>query len=359
MLAAALGVLALAIFTPQLLGLKPWGGQVKAAQSVAEAQPMGHLQARDGARKRSRKRGRILSRPTTGEPKNGTGSTTRKDLVSRLLCKPLASLQIAKRGSLAIAADAEGHFTLYALPSSKTGRPRAESYQILDDCTKTGEYANFASLEVATRETGPAGLPIKWLLDKASGPHVRQETKAAGGGLLTEYQFAHSVSLKQKLRLERSGTLEISYTVTNSSGHAQKVAIRSLLTPVKANQNQSVLFTTKGGTPREVTKDTVLGLSEKPTAVAVPRPGAASDSSALWSPGGTGPAPSAVALGGFYRLYDAPFDYHPRADIPLSPNAAMAVYWKPVTLAPGSSVTFTETYKPVPARSLASATAAK
>jgi hypothetical protein len=262
------------------------------------------------------------------------------DPSSFLLCAPEERLRrlVDTETRVAVAADEAGHPAFYGGAGGETGTLADDSFELLRGCLPQLAFTNHATVLVEGR--GP----------EAAGPgNVRRETvRTEDGSLLTSFSFAGGVRLDQRLSL-RDGALEADYEVTNDARERTSVSLRTLVSPTadvgpsEDGRGPRFLVETAGG-ERAVAEEREIS-GEEIEAVAVPRRGAASDSSGRLT-FGTGRGPDLVAFAGTLELTAAPFRYAPRSPWPLPPSSSMAAYWLYEDLAPGGSATFSYRYEP-------------
>lgn len=350
-------LLLLAIFQPRILLLDVPEQRAATSQDT----PSGATPVADQEEPQKAPRQHNDSGTRIGPPPDSQGPPYHKPdtLADRpsyqLLCSDPERLSILTGSGLAVAADPDGHYTLYALPDSQTGMPSKDSYELLRGCLPKKIFAN----ETALKTTSAAGETNSGGKNPASGPsgtkagasNVKHPTRRIasdnGPQLVTAYEVATGLRLTQRLGIQ-PGKLRIIYEVANTSDKPNTVELRSLLSPTPASPSQDVLFELpNGGQKDRIERDTVIGndLASTITNIQAPRPAAASDSTAFWK-AAAGPQPSKIIFADFHRLNSGPFDYDAAGRYPLPPNASIAVYWKGLSLEPGESVTVEQTYGP-------------
>jgi hypothetical protein len=331
-------LLLLAIFQPRLLLITTSETSVAgAADHQAAADPVDD----DGELPRAAE-AHNSQRGATGPPIPSEGPpydrpAANKDRPSdQLLCSAPQRLATLNNDGLALAADPDGHYTLYTLPNTVTGLPSQYSYELLRGCLPKKIFANTTDLKIGeSAETSSVKRPTR---------RIAMDT---GSQLVTTYEAPGKLSLTQRLELQ-SGKLKITYDLENTSAEPTSVALRSLLSPTPANPGQDVLFELPNAGPKDrITRDTTIrgDAASQTRNVWAPRPGAAGDSTALWQPA-VGPHPSKIVFAGFHRLHYGPFDYDATDRYPLPPNSSLAVYWEDIPLKPGETVTVGQTYGP-------------
>lgn len=258
-----------------------------------------------------------------------------------LLCAPLDELLYLDGESAAAAADRLGHFTFYANPDPRTGRPTRDSHQILGDCAPALTFSNYASLQVEGFPAEPAG----------ASNLLAPTGRTADGSLVSTFRFDGGVVLRQELRME-GDALRISHRLTNTSEQERAATLRSLLTPPMAGEDQKTLFRApaledapeEAGSPEVRRERSLLGRWDQIHPVEVPRRAAVSDSSARWDYEGR--SPDTITFAGFLQLARTPMLYEDiRLAWPLPKNASMAVYWQDLALPPGGGVEVAHTYE--------------
>ena len=335
-------LLLLAIFQPRLLLIEtPETSAAEEANQQAAAEPLDNGGGPPRATEAHDSRPGATGPPVPSEGPPYDRPAANKDRPSdRLLCSAPDRLSTLSNDGLALAADPDGHYTLYTLPNAATGLPSQDSYELLRGCLPKNIFANAADLRVGDDALAP----------KVQHPTRRMATDT-GPQLVTTYEADGILSLTQRLELQ-SGKLKITYDLENTSTKPTGVELRSLLSPTPANPGQEVLFELPNAGPEDgITQDTVVrgDLASQTRKIWAPRPGAAGDSTALWEPT-VGPRPSKIVFAGFHRLHYGPFDYDATDRYPLPPNASFAVYWKSIALKPGETVTVGQTYGPEPGR---------
>jgi hypothetical protein len=248
-----------------------------------------------------------------------------------------------------VAADASGRFVLYGTPRATNGRPTRDSYELLRGCSRDGKRLNRAAIRIGD---GPA-IP----LDPST---VHQQTyKSGAGALVSVYRPADGVSVRQELRVlpEDDGTeaLEVHYVVENLSGDSQQVSLFSMLTPPPASLGTPrvfdgapfvapVLAMLEGDDSADpAIKEERLISGRQVGPVYVLRVGAASDASALFTPGSEGPVPDSIAIAGWREISAAPFDYEADGK-PLPEESAIGTVWRREQLDPGATLVLSERY---------------
>lgn len=354
-LMAILGVLLLlAILQPRLLLIEASETSVAdrtSHQAAADpvANPGKHRRATEDSK------GDITLPPVPSEGPPYDRPAANKDRPpDQLLCSAPERLSTINTNGLAVAADPDGHYTLYALPEAETGLPSRNSYELLRGCLPKRIFANTTDIKTAGSDEAGSGQR-----DPASGESAtktgasnvkhptRRITSDTGSQLVTTYEVDDKLNLTQRLELQ-AGKLKIVYGLENKSDEPTSVTLRSLLSPTPASPGQDVLFELpNAGTKDGVRRDTVVSneVASRTNNVWAPRPAAASDSTAVWRPA-VGPQPSKIVFAGFHRLNSGPFDYDASDRYPLPPNASMAIYWKGLSIGPGETVTVGQTYGP-------------
>lgn len=331
-------LLLLAIFQPRLLLIET--SETSAAEGAnqqASADPLDSSGGPPRATQTHDAPGDETGPPVPSEGPPYDRPTANKDRPSdRLLCSAPERLSTLNNDGLALAADPDGHYTLYTLPNAATGLPSQDSYELLRGCLPKNIFANGTDLRVG---------------DSALAPKVQHPTRRiatdTGPQLVTTYEADGKLSLTQRLELQ-SGKMKITYDLENASTEPTDVALRSLLSPTPANPGQDVLFELPSAGPEDgIKRDTTIrgDLASQTANVWAPRPGAAGDSTALWAPT-AGPQPSKIIFAGFHRLHYGPFDYDTTDRYPLPPNSSFAVYWEDISLEPGETVTAGQIYGP-------------
>lgn len=351
-------LLLLAIFQPRSLLLDVPEQQASSSQNTpAGATPVAALENAQKASKQQDGSGTTIAPPPDSQGPPYHDPDTLNDRPSeQLLCSAPQQLSVLTSNGLAVAADPDGHYTLYSLPNAQTGLPADNSYELLRGCLPTDVFANTLAIEISNPSEGDeagkkADAAHETRVVPADGSTTVRTTRRIktdkGQQLITTYEAPGGVRFTQRLGLQ-AGKLAISYDLDNRSKHPAGLALRTILSPTPANPDQDVLFEVPNAGPEAgITRDTVLrnGAGTSLNRIWSPRPAAASDSTALWEPG-TGPEPEKVTFAGFHRLRDSRFDYGVEDHYPLPPNASMAVYWQDLTLEPGQTMTFGHTYGP-------------
>jgi len=251
-------------------------------------------------------------------------------------CRPGEGQKRSWNGTLGVAADASGRFSLYGLPDAEDGRRTEDSYDVV-----------LLSCSVAARGALPprGGVSVHVSGERAQaayGDGVLEPTRTApDGSLVTRHLLAGGVSFEQRLSLDGED-LEVSYRLTNLSESRRRVSVRSVLTPPVAG-NRGPHFVAPGayneGTGRElglaVGEERMLPAAEVGP-VEVPRPGAASDSGGRWG-SSSWPAPDALVFAATGRLLSAPFVYAPGGRR-LPASSSMAAYWLGERIPPGGTI---------------------
>lgn len=254
-------------------------------------------------------------------------------------------IHVIHSGDLAVAADSEGHFTMYAHPKPGTGLPSADSFEMLRDCLPELSFANLAS---ARTDAGRVILGA----DTAKG-RTRIAAKPDGSrSLVTDHQLPSGLTATQTLTIvedpARPSSLRLRHTITNEGDAAASVDFRQILDPALST-DRDVPFEVPGLAGRPdgpmVRNETTLlkSAGEIPQSFLVPRPAAASDSSARWRRG-PGPSPTHITFAGWHELAQAPMLHTVRLAWPLPKTSAVAVLWKDLALKPGQSRTLTQSY---------------
>jgi hypothetical protein len=271
----------------------------------------------------------------------------------RILCAPEEELVYAWTDTMAVVADGSGHFALYGAPDPETGQPTRDSYDLLRGCTPDGSFVNLAAIAVAGSGGGEEAAPQ--IL--SAGAESARTYKTEVGALVTEYALPGGLLVSQELGLVPgeggAGALEIRYRVENASGETRSVSLASLLAPalfvgppgaVNGSPFVSGTLAEAGVDPAIRTERALTLAAGEVGPVDAPRPGVASDSSGLWSPGPTGNPPDVVSLAGWASLRSDPFGYEAQPDVALPAAAALAARWSDRSVAPGEAISFSEWY---------------
>lgn len=342
--AILVALLLVAIYQPRLLLIEPSSAT---AASGADQTPANVPDAQVTAQE---------AHPVSDTVRDGAAGEAHPPM--KLLCAAEEEITTVGNSRAGIAADRKGHFTVYGLPDRSTGLPGRDSYELLRGCVPgTGEgpsYGNQLLLRIATPRKSPVGLPTGGRVFSAGDAHLHNPTRAERGALITTYRFPRGITLVQRLSVHGAGA-RISYTVFNGSRNKEVVSLRSLISPTPAAGPYPYrrLFELAASTKeRAPGADTVFDGPQVPEAITVPRPGAASDASAVWRAHHKTPTPTKLVIAGYHRLVDPPFDYEAKEAYPLPPNLALAVYWEGLELSPKEGVTVSHTYaQPSPDRS--------
>lgn len=277
------------------------------------------------------------------------------------LCAPLGELLYLRGDGVGVAADDGGHFGFYGLPEAD-GRPSRDSHDLLRDCSADLSHANLAHVEVR----GPLATDVDVLGNGRQAGDTRRE---ADGSLVTVHEPSQGLRVTQRLRLVegeqgRREALLVSYELENYTDEPAPelenlenerlvVSLSSTLAPPLAvvdrgsfGDPSGALFELRGSDGARA--ETAFDGSEIPAQLGAPRPGAASDSSGVWSrgPEGTGPPPDRLVVAGWLGLAADPLGYRPDPGTTLPQNAAVSAQWKNLALEPGETVTVSHTYAP-------------
>jgi hypothetical protein len=281
-----------------------------------------------------------------------SGTTSGGPTAGELLCVSPPAAGTVERSwgpTLAVAADANGRFVLYGAPRASDGGPTRDSYELLRGCSREGERLNRAAVRIGAGPVIPLGPAV-----------LRQATyKSGSGALVSGYRPAENVSVRQELRVlpEADGTeaLEVYYVVENRSDSPQQVSLFSMLTPPPSPPGPTRIF---DGAPfvapvlamldaedsaDPAIREERLLTGEQVGPVYVLRVGAASDASALFTPGSEGPAPDSLAIAGWREISAAPFGYEAHGE-PLPENSAIGAAWREEQLDPGETLVLSGRY---------------
>lgn len=276
------------------------------------------------------------------QPKAGHGD--RVEDAPDFLCRTEGQQYLRSKGAgsnAGVALDRAGRFALYGAADSR-GRPTRDSFEILRGCDAGLSFTNYTTLQVGDAPPGPAGLS-----NLLSPTAVTGDASQA----MTRYEFPQGVTMTQRAALEQDGLL-LSYEVTNTSRTDRTLSFRSLLTPPVASKDQDVLFAASRSPSARITgitRERTLHLDDDGIeSISVPRPGAASDSSATWRPHGAS-IPDRTTFTGFLDISSEPMLYDVRLAWPLPPHSAMALYWTDLDLSAEESVEFSYRYEPASA----------
>lgn len=278
------------------------------------------------------------------------------------LCAPLDDLLYLRGDGVAVAADDGGHFGFYSLPEPG-GRPSRDSYDLLRGCSADLSFANLTHVEV----DGPLATDKDVL---GNGRQAESTRRAADGSLVTVHEPSQGLRVTQRLRLVegpdgRRDALRVSYELENYTDESAPelrhfpgsqplvVSLSSTLAPPLA-----VVSRDRSGAPDEpvfespgaggVREETVFGGGRVPEELGAPRPGAASDSSGVWTPGPAelGLAPDRLVVAGWLGLAADPLDYRVEPGTPLAENASISAQWTGLRLEPDETLTLSHTYAP-------------
>ena len=249
-------------------------------------------------------------------------------------CRPAEGQKRTWNGTLGVAADASGRFSLYGLPDAEDGRRTEDSYDVLLSCS------------VAARGAPPprGGVSVHASGERAQAAYadgvLEPTRKAPDGSLVTRHLLAGGVSFEQRLSLDGED-LEVSYRLENLSESPRRVSVRSVLTPPVAGEGPR--FVVPGAYNERPGRELGLAVGEElmlPAAevgpVEVHRPGVASDSSGRWG-SSSWPAPDALVFAATERLLSAHFVYAPGGRR-LPASSSMAAYWLGERIPPGGSI---------------------
>ncbi len=257
-------------------------------------------------------------------------------------CRPGEGQKRSWNGTLGVAADASGRFSLYGLPDAEDGRRTEDSYDVV-----------LLSCSVAARGAPPprGGVSVHASGERAQaayGDGVLEPTrKAPDGSLMTRHLLAGGVSFEQRLSLDGED-LEVCYRLTNLSERPRRVSVRSVLTPPAADEDPR--FVVPGAYNEGPGKELGLAVGEElmlPAAevgpVEVHRPGVSSDSSGRWG-SSSWPAPDALVFAATERLLSAPFVYPPGGRR-LPAASSMAAYWLGERIPQGGTIRLSWRYE--------------
>lgn len=305
-----------------------------------------------------------------GAPEAEAGGNMEEEGGTGPLCAA-HTLLYAHNDRFAVVADAEGRFAFYGAPDGRTGERSQNSYDLLRDCYPGGPYyPNYASVRIAepgamTSSYGGSyaeGSGEVRLADAENAASLEPTTRGDDGSLTTRWRFEDGISLTQTLRLvegPRSGaadTLEIVYEVENTSSSPKSVGVRSHLTPPLAGERRPLFYVpalegrplAEGGGAEIANERVLFSRTGQVHPFSVPRAGAASDASGLWSPGSEGPGPDRITFADPARLFEWSFIYDIRPGWPLGEEPAFAVYWLDKEVGPGQKIRFSHSYGAAP-----------
>ena len=195
--------------------------------------------------------------PSEGPPYDRPAAN--KDRPSdQLLCSAPESLSTLAGNGLAVAADPDGHYTLYALPDPQTGRPTNDSYELLRGCLPKNLFANTTVVSINPEDPKSSATPVKKTGSSNLDHPTRRITSDTGPQLVTTYDLTGDLRLTQRLGLQ-CGKLRVIYELTNRSDKPTTATLRSLLSPTPATPGQEVLFELpNGGSENGIEHDTVI-----------------------------------------------------------------------------------------------------